>query len=79
MARKASRGPRTAVLLAVVALPLLAAAASYALADDPAPQVPTEVRINEVGDAPAPAPGSITSTTCPLVVTPAPPLGGGGG
>jgi len=44
-------GSRTAVLAAVLALPLGAVLGSYALADDPAvPDLPAEVRIGGVGD-----------------------------
>ena len=43
-----SLSPRMAVLLAVVALPLGAAAASYALAEDTVPDVPAQVRIGAV-------------------------------
>ncbi|WP_189210806.1 hypothetical protein [Actinokineospora fastidiosa] len=75
----ASPSPRTAVLLAVVALPLCAAAASYALADDPVPQVPTEVRIGEVTGprTTSTPPSSAIGTTRPRVVSPAPPVDGG--
>ncbi|MGQ0842306.1 hypothetical protein [Actinokineospora sp.] len=70
--------PRVVVLIAVLALPLGAAVASYALADESRPSVPAEVRIGgQTTPSPAAVAESITQapTTTPTTFTspPAPP------
>jgi len=63
--------PRVAVLIAVLALPLGAAVASYALADESRPSVPAEVRIG--GDVPAPTQVAESIAPTATAASPAPP------